>query len=93
MVGTLKLFHLPFGVVIDNNTERMQYGHYPWSPFIKVFPDAILQQGYINHALPFGHADEFTKFPDSLRCVSPSSEAGNGGHSWIIPATDIPFFH
>src|SRR4030043_2478778 len=53
----------------------------------------MLQQGYINQVVVFGHPDFSAELSYSFRRVTPAPHSRHGGHTRIIPALHQAFFH
>ncbi len=93
VVYRLKIFCSVFGIVCKNDLYRVQNHHNPLSPPVQVFPEAMLKEFYLNHAVCLCHTDPVTERPDSPGCVAPSSEACDSWHPGIIPATYMSLFN
>jgi hypothetical protein len=91
MIGTFKLFHLTFGIVVDDHTKGAKDPHDAWGSFIQILLDAMLKKRNIDEIFILSHSNPRTKVTDCLRGVTPPSHPSDGGHSWIIPAHGIAF--
>ena len=86
-------FHLPFRIVLDDDLDRIEYGHRARSDRVQVFAHAELEQAVFHQIFRAGHADARTEVTDGFRGVSPASHPANGGHTGIVPAAHEPALH
>lgn len=60
-------FHLPFRIVLDDDLDRIEYGHRARSNRVQVFAHAELEQAVFHQIFRAGHADARTEVTDGFR--------------------------
>ena len=88
-----QLFHLVFGVVVDDHLERLEYAQNPGGALIQVIADGVLEHGHVDPALLPAEPDLSAEVANRGRGVATPPEAGDGQHARIVPVRDVAFLH
>ena len=85
--------HLPFRIVLDDDLNRIEYGHRARGNRVQVFAHAELEQAVFHQIFRAGHADARAEVTDGFRGVPPASHPANSGHTGIVPAAHESALH
>ena len=85
-------FHLLdkiFRVVIDYYSQRVKHGHHALRALIQVFSDVMFQQPELNGTVGFRNTNGRAEITQCFRRVTPPPNAGESGHTGIVPTLDL----
>src|SRR5690606_16807535 len=84
-------FLLTFRIIGNDQLYRVQYSHTTPSCLVQILTYTELQQAHINHVFALLDTNTVTKIANTIRCVTPATQARNRRHTRIVPAFDIVF--
>ena len=67
VVGSVQVFHLSFGIIVDHKLDRIQHRHHAGPLQLQILADAVLQHGVVHGGLALGNAAEIHEHLDGLR--------------------------
>ncbi len=91
VVDGVELLDLVLGIILDDDPQRVQHGHYPGGALVEILANRILEHHQIGEAVVLRDADRLAEIADRFRCVPPTAKAADGRHARIIPAADTIF--
>ncbi len=86
-------FHLPFGIVGDDEFDGIQHGRHTCGAGIQIFAHGTFQQSKIVEGIVGGITDFVNKLADGFRRIAATAEGADGRHTRIIPTVYNTFFY
>ena len=82
-----------FGVVGDDDFQRVEYRHAAFGDLVQVFAHAELQLAQVDHVVALGYADHFGEVAHRSRRITLAAQGADGRHAGIVPAHHGALLH
>ena len=87
-------FFVILGHVGQHHLERLEHTHGSRRIVFQIRAYGVIEHGNVDQAsVSACDTDHLAELADRGRCVTPPPHAGEGRHTWIIPAIDDAFIH
>ena len=86
VIDGVELVDLAFGVVLDDEADRVQHRHEAGGGLVEVVADGVLEQGDVGEGVMLRNANRLAELADRSRRVAAAAHAGNRGHAGVVPA-------
>ncbi len=93
MIDGVELLHLPFGVILDHDFQRLQHRHAAQRGLVERLAHRKFEHPDIDHAIGLGDADAFDEIADRRRRHAAPAQARERRHARIVPAFDVTVAH
>ena len=91
VIDGIQFFLLAFGVVIDDQFDRIHDHHHALGFFVEVFAHAPFQKRHIDYVIPLGYPDFLGEQPDRFRRIASAAQPADGRHTRVVPAGNVVF--
>ena len=93
VVDGVELVDLAFGVVLDDEADRIQHRHEAGGGLVEVVADGVLEQGDVGEGIMLRDADRLAELAECGGRVAAAAHAGDRGHAGVVPARHALFLH
>lgn len=87
------IFVLAFGIVVDDQLERVQHREAAFGRFVEHLAHAVPEQNVVDQRVGFRDADAFGKQMEAFGHVAAAARTDQRRHARIVPAGDVLFLN